>query len=152
MILLSFVIFFVGIFLSRCFFFIYFEINVFYFIQVWFVYAFVGVKLQKKITKKNFTSVCYALLLCFCSSSNHKVEFIFTMKGVNLILLSCLVFTKTLTSNLGEFDIHWLNYFFNDCNYETVINAKTNSFYVRLLSYMYKAFDNFRFPGKLYDF
>lgn len=84
-----------------------------------------------------------------CSSSNHKVEFIFTMKGVYLVLLSCLVFTKTLTSNLGEFYIHWLNYFFNDCNYETV---KTNSFYVRLPSYMYKAFDVFRFTGKLYDF
>lgn len=34
LILLSFVLFFVGIFLSRFFFFIYFEINVFYFIQV----------------------------------------------------------------------------------------------------------------------
>lgn len=74
------------------------------------------------------------------------------MKGVYLVLLSCLVFTKTLTSNLGEFDIHRLKYFFNDCNYETVINAKTNSFYVRLPSYMYKAFDDFRFTGKLYDF
>lgn len=74
------------------------------------------------------------------------------MEGVYLVLLSCLVFTKTLTSNLGEFDIHRLNYFFNDCNYETVINAKTNSFYVRLPSYMYKAFDVFRFTGKLYDF
>lgn len=74
------------------------------------------------------------------------------MKGVNLVFLFCFVFIKILIFNFGEFDIYWFNYFFNDCNYEIVINVKMNLFYVCLLSYMYKVFDVFRFIGKLYDF
>lgn len=106
---------------SWFFFFIYFEINMFY-SSLSFLNVFVWREEQKKNHKSKKNYICKlcilstVILLCYCTTSTLKVEFIFTMKGVILVLLSCLVLTKTLISTFGEFDMHSLYYSIIDFN------------------------------------